>query len=492
MNNGLPFQLPAYGWKPRADQLPLWNRIIAPEFRSGTIVAHRRYGKDEIGLQATCVHAMSRVGSYIYALPEYEQVRKALWDGVNWRTQRTRVMDAFPDEIVSRRDGERMMVYLTSGSTVQFIGSDRVDSLVGGGQVGVVVSEAALSKPEFQLFIQPVLEESGGWMLRISTPRGKNHFHKDYEADKADQDAGVPGRLAAYMPATKTSVFPAEQLHRIKMQLIRKHGRTIGEAIFKQEYLCDFDAAVIGAVWGTELNDLVMTGRQRPCPHDRRFPVFTSWDIGVGDSTVILFWQEVFNEYRLIDAFEATGLGLDTYITVLRQKHNERHYQYAKHFGPHDTKQREWIKGVSRKDEAARQGLNFTVTPQTRVKTQIACGAQLINQMVVNTASEEVVAAMEHFKAWRFPRSKSTGEIVTTPLHDEHSHASSALCTFAVNVASKLGLAAQVQDDQLHASAADLGGGGKFDPRTLGPAPYSKGVWTPPGAAAPPIRGAFG
>lgn len=137
-------------------------------------------------------------------------------------------------------------------------------------------------------------------------------------------------------------------------------------------------------------------------------------------------------------------------------------------------------------------GLEFKRTPQTRVATQISCGAQLINRMVVNKDSPEAMAALERFKAYHYPRTK-TGVIVAVPVHDDASHASSALCTFAVNVASSLGMANQVQrDSALNGGTGELGGSQKFDPRTLGPAPFSSGNWTPPGAQRPVVRGAFG
>lgn len=468
------FALPAYGWRPRKDQIPAWRALISPDLRKASIVAHRRYGKDELMLQAIAVHAMRRVGSYWYALPEYEQARKAIWTMVNWRTQRTRIDDAIPPEIREKTDNDSMWIKLTSGSTIQLVGSDRVDSLVGGGQIGIVMSEAALSNPKAKQFFQPILEESGGWLAEISTPRGKNHFYRSYKGAVEDMQNSDPGVYAAHLPATATDVFPAHQLHRIKMELIREHGKVIGEAIFEQEYMCSWDAAVVGAVWGAELTDLEMSGRLRSCPYDRRFPVHTSWDIGVADPTAILFWQEMGNEYRLIDAYESTSIGLDTYINVLREKRQEFGYTYGLHYGPHDIQNREWARGVSRLDEAKRLGLEFKRTPNTRIKTQIAVGAQLIRQMVVNEGSPGAVAALEKFKGWRYPTNKLTGQLVETPLHDENSHSSSALCTFAVNVASKLPVGGALASDLGGRSYADeLGGYEKFDPRQFGSAPFS-------------------
>ena len=473
LNKESVFEMPAYGWRPRADQMPLWRRMMRGDFRRGVIAAHRRYGKDELGLQVMAVKAMQRVGSYWYALPQYAQARKVIWDQVNWRTKRTRIDDAFPPELVTKRDNQSMMLWLESGSTVQLVGSDQIDSLVGGGQVGIVLSEAALSTPKALQFFRPILEESGGWELQISTPRGKNHFYRSFLAAREDESKGDTTVLGSLIPATASTVFPPAQLHRIKMDLIREHGSTIGEAIFGQEYECSFEAAVVGAVWGKELEELELQDRVRPCAMDRRFPVHTSWDLGVADATVILFWQEIGGEYRLIDGVEANNIGLDHYIDILKTKKQENGYNYGTHYGPHDIQQREWARGISRMDEAKRLGLQFTRTPQTRIKTQIAVAAQLIRQMVVNADSEGAMAALDRFKGWRYPVNRITGALVETPLHDEHSHASSALCTFAVNVAKSLSNSSGWLDPSLHSEIDSLGGVQKFDPREFGEAPFS-------------------
>jgi len=486
------FLLPAHGWRPRKDQMPTWNRLMRPDFRRGIIAAHRRYGKDELGLQTTAVKAMERVGAYGYMLPEYAQARRAIWEHINWRTGRTRIDDIFPQEIVTKRDNQSMMLWLESGSTVQLLGSDSYDSIVGAGYAGLVLSEAALADPRAMQFFRPMLEESGGWELQISTSRGKNHFYRAYGAAVEDAQKGDATVFAEHIGADKTAVFDTAQLHRIKMDLIREHGSVVGTAIFDQEYMCSWDAAVVGSVWGAELTELEAQGRADECPHDKRYPVQTSWDIGVADATAILFWQEIAGEYRLIDAYEGTGIGLDTYIEVLREKHIQHGYNFAIHYGPHDIQQREWVRGVSRKEEARRMGLNFTRTPQTRVKTQIAAAAQLLRQTRVNISNPGARAALEKFKNWRYPYNKATGQPMEAPLHDENSHSSSALCTFAVNMASKLS-AGGFEDPALGGVEGGIARGGKFDPREYGTAPYQhEGSVSRTMSGRAPLRGAFG
>ena len=55
-------------------------------------------------------------------------------------------------------------------------------------------------------------------------------------------------------------------------------------------------------------------------PIDRAVPVHTAWDLGISDSTAIWFIQVVGKERRLIDYYEASGMGLDHYAKVFRGK----------------------------------------------------------------------------------------------------------------------------------------------------------------------------
>src|SRR5688500_19514028 len=71
-------------------------------------IAHRRWGKDEIALSATCELAHKRVASYWHCLPEYVQGRKALWDAFNAHTCKRRIDDAFPPEIGESKDEQKM------------------------------------------------------------------------------------------------------------------------------------------------------------------------------------------------------------------------------------------------------------------------------------------------------------------------------------------------------------------------------------------------
>jgi len=66
-----------FRWDPRDYQKPLWTYLEQGGLRAD-VVAHRRWGKDEVALNwaATCAHR--REGNYWHLLPEASQGRRIL------------------------------------------------------------------------------------------------------------------------------------------------------------------------------------------------------------------------------------------------------------------------------------------------------------------------------------------------------------------------------------------------------------------------------
>lgn len=386
----------------------------------------RRHGKDDVALHGTAIKAMERVGNYYHALPKYSQARKAIWEARNPHTGRIRWQESFPDEIISKTDNQTMMLTLKNGSTWQLIGSDNVDSLMGTTPAGVAFSEAAMADPTTYAFFRPILLENNGWSMHVSSTRGKNHFYQLYEAMKDNPHAYV-----SHISARDTTVFSEVQLVEEMRNYIRLYGETLGRSLFEQEYLSNWEAAVVGAVWGAELVQMEEEGRITPFDHDKRFPVDTSWDLGVSDPTVIFFWQTVGNQPRLIDWYSDTDIGLEQYAEVIHSKS----YHYRDHYWPHDGAQREFGTGTSRKSQAKRLGLNVKVMPNVPKSDSIAAASQLLKAMWINAdpdrapdnPTDDCRFVLEALKQYRFKYSEEHKILSQKPVHDWTSHYADAL-----------------------------------------------------------------
>lgn len=422
-------RIPAGGWRPRDYQMPAWA-ALERGVRRLALAWHRRSGKDDIALHWTASAAVQVPGTYWHMLPAANQARKAIWDAVNPKTGKRRIDEAFPAAI---REGERehdMFIRFKNGSTWQVVGSDNYDSLVGSPPIGIVFSEYALADPSAWAMLRPILAENGGWALFISTPRGRNHFAK--LVDFAMKDREWFGQV---LSTDQTNVISKEVIDRELRELTAERGQKEAEAIVAQEYHCDFDAAIPGAYYGELMARAEREGRIGLFPHDPNLPVGTAWDLGIGDSTVIWFFQQPKSgRVRLVNVLEGSGVGLDWYAKKLA----EMPYVYADHIWPHDGDNSELGTGTTRRDTARKLGIKARVLARDAVDDGIQSVRQLLPLCEWNTeplpfAGESIEAArarmgraVDAMRQYRREWDEKLQRFKDKPLHDWTSHTADA------------------------------------------------------------------
>ena len=349
-------------WKPRPHQRAFWSDFEKGKKRA-ICIWHRRSGKDESFINAMVVAAHQRVGTYWYMLPEAAQVRKAIWEAIDEERGLKRLDMAIPHAIRDRTRDSDMFISLKVGSTIQFIGSDNYNSIVGSPPVGIVLSEYAVADPSAVGYLLPILEKNNGWLFVNSTPRGPNHAKRMYDMAVQSEDWH-----ASVVTADQTSVFDEVALKRIRKDYIALYGEALGNAMYEQEYLCSFEAAILGAVYGKELAEARADGRIGDVPYDRAYPVETWWDIGYRDPCAIWFIQRMpGGVIHAIDYYENTLSGIDHYVQVL----NEKGYTYSRHLVPHDAAHGEAGSGMSIIDQGAQLGVRMEKQPQAPLIPQI-------------------------------------------------------------------------------------------------------------------------
>lgn len=315
-------------WKPRPYQRNLWDYLESGGKRA-LAVWHRRAGKDDVCLNFAATEAIQRVGNYWHMLPEAAQARKAIWKAVNPHTGKKRIDEAFPSEIRKSTNDQEMFIEFVNGSTWQVLGSDNYNSQVGSTPRGIVFSEWALADPNAWAYMRPILAENGGWALFITTPRGRNHAKRMFDAANKDDNW-----FCEKLTAEDTSVFSRETLETERRELVAEMGEDEGQAKFQQEYYCSFDAALPGAYYGKEMLKAEKENRIASVPYTPGVPVFPCFDFGRGASnaTAIWFIQIVGKEPRAIDYEEGNSGDIDHYAKLLRTKP----YLYGKLILPHD------------------------------------------------------------------------------------------------------------------------------------------------------------
>lgn len=375
-------------------QQPFHKAWVSGEKKRLIEIAHRRWGKDEVSLMATCELAHKRIASYWHCLPEYEQARKALWDGINPHTGKRRIDEAFPPEIRESKDEQKMFIKLKCGSTWQLIGSDRYDSLVGSGVAGVTFSEWALANPSSWAYIRPMLEENDGWAAFITTPRGRNHAYAMYNMAKEN-----PRWFAEVSNVHQTGALSAEQIEESLKEYVALYGEDVGAAQFQQEYECSFNAAILGAFYAREMVALRSSGRIRDIGFHPLKPVHRAWDIGTRDDTSIWWFQVHMGVPIILDCYTNHSAGVEHYAQICREKKEENGWLDGIDYVPHDAKVLEWGGGRTRLESMVVFGLKPQLVTMASKHDGIEAARKTLKIAVFHPRCEEKgIAALEMYR----------------------------------------------------------------------------------------------
>jgi hypothetical protein len=182
-----------------------------------------------------------------------------------------------------------------------------------------------------------------------------------------------------------------------------------------------------GAYYTKQLQQMRDEGRIGNVPYEPMLPVYTWWDLGVGDSTAIGFFQFAGMECRMIDYLEASGEGLTYYISEL----NRKGYTYAQHFAPHDIEVREFSSGKSRKEIASALGFDFDIAPNIPVEDGINAVRLRLRGLWIDKekCASFINAISQYQKEWN----DKMGDYKPHALHDWTSHAADMLRYWAVS-----------------------------------------------------------
>ena len=403
-------------WQPRPYQMQAWGKLERG-CRRVVLVWNRRSGKDDVALHWTATQAVQYAANYWYMLPQANQARKAIWTAVDSHTGVKRIDWAFPQEIRESTNDQEMLIRFKNGSTWQVVGSDNYQGVIGSGAFGIVYSEYMLSDPNAWLYLHPILEENGGWAIFNGTPRGRNHFHNLYQLGLSE-----PGWFSQLLTNRETKILNDEQLEAVRRQIARERGDDEAANIINQEYFCSWEAAVPGSYYGKLIAELEAADCVGHVPYDPRYPVITGWDLGVGDSTAIWFAQRTRTETRIIDYYEASGVGADHYAKLIREKP----YAYDYHILPHDADDREWGNNASSRVDVLK-GLGvrpLRVLPRASVDDGINAVRILLHGARFDRSRCE--RGIEALRAYQKTWDERLKMFSNKPLHDWSSHGADA------------------------------------------------------------------
>jgi hypothetical protein len=291
------------------------------------------------------------------------------------------------------------------------------NSLMGTNPAGIVFSEYALQNPTAYQYLRPILVANGGWSLFISTPRGKNHLYMMYEVARRSKD----------WFQTKLSIDYTQHIP-LSVILKEKEEGLISDDLIQQEYYCSFEMGIEGSWYAKYLDTMKLNGQIGMVPWESGFKVHTAWDLGMRDSTTIIFFQTIGQTIRIIDCYENSNYGLEHYAKIL----GEKPYVYGKHIAPHDIKVRELGTGVSRLEKARQLGIAFTVAPDLSILDGIEAVRSCLSKVWINEERcKPLIRSLENYrKEWDEKKQAYKGQV----LHDWSSHFADAMRYLAISL----------------------------------------------------------
>ncbi len=175
-----------------------------------------------------------------------------------------------------------------------------------------------------------------------------------------------------------------------------------------------------GAYYVKELLACKTEGRIRPVYVEPDLPVHTAWDLGIGDSTAIWFFQVVGAEIRVIDFYEANGQGLPHYAQILASKG----YRYGDDWVPHDAKVRELGTGRTRVETLEALGRKPRLVPHHTLFDGINAVRETLPRCYFN--GDKVEAGLDALRQYRSEFKEDDAVFNDKPHHDWTSHAADA------------------------------------------------------------------
>lgn len=399
-----------------AEVIPKANRVV--------VRAGRRFGKSALALNIILREAILNPGRYWLIAPEYRQAKSIYWMDL--------VREYVPEGIVIKKNDTELYIEVlcfdkfgsvipNQTSIIEFKGSDREDSLRGAGLRGVVLDEYAFQKEYvWDKIVSPMLTQTGGWALFITTPNGvSNHFKKFWDdAIAAEARGDKDWRTFHFTSYDNPTPGMSDRLDKERERLTVE--------FFAQEYMADF----------AKFAGLIYTGFEDKI-HVQNFEVDENWsfyrsiDFGATDPNAVSFLGiDRDGVIHIFDEIYISGIFTSELAELIKQKSAHRYFisTYA------DSAAKQSIMDLGtygiyaipvKKNEAAKETSN---------KNWIIAGIDQVQQLLKEQkiiVHPRCKATIKEFMSYSW-RKDRMGEAVNLP-EDKNNHIMDELRYFVIS-----------------------------------------------------------
>ena len=134
---------------------------------------------------------------------------------------------AFASSGYIKYNGQKLIIELANGSTIQFFSAERYDNIRGFTFDYLICDEFAfMAEQAWSEVLRATVLVKGKKVLLISTPKGKNHFYNLFNLD------GVNPQYKSFKMTSYDGLASKDEIDGARF--------TLPENVFKQEYLAEF------------------------------------------------------------------------------------------------------------------------------------------------------------------------------------------------------------------------------------------------------------
>jgi len=231
---------------------------------SGVWVCHRGLGKTTLvanWIVKRVIQSKVKLAKGLYVAPLRTQARSVAWP----------IFKSYIKSIPGAKCNENeMRIDIPPDKTVWLLGSDTPDSIRGHHPVAIGMDEVGQMRPStwHEVLIPTTWRHNAG-VIAIGTPKGRNLFWDMYNFAKSEIAEGNTKWFVDVIKASQSGLLTPEQQSAAK--------KAMGDAMYSQEFECEFMATILGAYYSDALNNLDSTGRIGDYPYDPKYPVETGW-----------------------------------------------------------------------------------------------------------------------------------------------------------------------------------------------------------------------
>jgi phage terminase large subunit len=192
-------------------------------------------------------------------------------------------------------------------------------------------------------------------------------------------------------------------------------------------------SVVAGAIYTSEITDMVREQRARLMPYDPRLPVHRIWDLGWNDlMTVIMVQKPTPSSVVVVNYLEDARIKYSNMIEAMK----ELRYNWGEDWLPHDREQHHPTSGTNAKKALIGLGCRVKDIPKTKPESRIKAARMMFPRVYIDNTKRDTPPdrpdrklgaghLLDRLKRYKRHIPKNTGE-EASPVHDVNSHAADA------------------------------------------------------------------